>query len=125
MKKIVLSLAVIAAIGFSACSKERTCSCSYKNTTTTVTTPRSSGSASTTVNTNESTEEDTYKKISKSDLIKYAGCVSNTSSSVDNYTTTVYTPTISGSGTFTFNSTVPQTADVSRTYQYESTCEIK
>lgn len=125
MKKIVIILSILVIATITACSKERTCSCVNKNTTTTVTTPRTTGSASTTVNSNENTDEDTYSKIKKSELIKFGGCVSNTSSSNNSYTTTVFTPTVLGTGSFTFNSQVPQTADVSTTYLYESTCEIK
>lgn len=125
MKKIILPLVIAATTVLVACSKERTCSCAYKNTTTTVTTPRSSASPSTAISTSESTEDDTYKKIKKNDLIKFGGCVSSTASSVDNYTTTVATPTVLGSGSFTFATYVAQDADVSKTYQTETTCEIK
>lgn len=125
MKKIIISFSILAVVAISACSKERSCACSNKNTTTTVVTPRSSGSASTTVNTSESSSESTFSKIKKNDLIKYQGCVSNTSSSIDTYTTTILTPTVLSAGGFTYNSSVQQTADVNRTYNYESTCEIK
>lgn len=125
MKKIVISLAIIASLSVASCSKERTCACTNKNTTTTVTTPKSSGSASTTVNVSNSSNEYTYAKISKNDMVKYGGCVSSSETTTNTYTTIVSTPTVMGIGTFTYNSYVNQTADVESKYVYESTCELK
>ncbi len=125
MKNTIISLGIVAVFSFFACSKQRTCNCTNKNTTTTVTTPRTSGSSTTTVGESNSTNEYTYAKISKNDMIKYGGCVSSTETSTDTYTTTVSTPTVLSVGSVTYNGTVQQPADVTRMYVYESTCDLK
>ena len=73
MKKSILFVAAIAAFSFTSFKKDRTCTCI--NTTTT------SGGIVTT-----STDITTYKKVKKSEVKSFGGCVSTSHTSANGTT---------------------------------------
>ena len=63
MKKTIILAVAVAALGFTACKKDRTCTCNETSTSTTTTTM--GGSSSTTTNSGSSTDVKVMTKIKK------------------------------------------------------------
>lgn len=113
MKKIIISFALLFTFALVSCKKTRTCTCDSTSTTTITTVPRNG--ASTTVSTSSSTDKDesTYAKIKKGEMKRLVGCLDNTSTTANSYTTSV------------FSGTTFVTADVTNQTVNTSTCKIK
>lgn len=72
MKKIILSVTVIAAASLTSCKKDRVCTCTYTDVTTTTTTI--GGKTTTTTDTSTDAIVGTYTKARKGDA--KAACAS-------------------------------------------------
>ena len=125
MKIFLSSLLIIAGLLTAACKKTRTCSCKVNVTYTGVSTLRSTGSTSTTSSSSNLDLNDTYSNITKSEMIRLAGCINRTETASSSYTTSISVPTKTVISGITYNTFIYQPVDVVNTDVYEFTCEIK
>ncbi|WP_317900083.1 hypothetical protein [Aurantibacillus circumpalustris] len=129
MKLSIFIFVIAGNLFFISCKKTHTCNCESDQTTTTTITPRSSGQPSTTT-TNQSTKNSvTLDDVNESDLTRLYNCNTRTESSSETNTTTIVVNTVSqtvvGGVTYTYNTSVSQTADRHAQYDTDYTCEIK